>query len=197
MTATPQPPKKGSGWPSVSTNRAVERLGRNLERFPFKMARQLKAELNGWSNVSVCTIQKVCQRKLKMPSSSAAKKLLLTARMVRKRLQFAKSTEKDCEKVMFLDESTFRLVNPRAQRVRWPTQTNRYKQKYVVVNVKHSASVMVWGFFSGIGGRGSLYFLPPKTTKNGDRYIQMLKEKLLFWMNHHKASHFLQDGAPC
>ncbi len=60
---------------------------------------------------------------------------------------------------MFSDESTFRLVNPRAQRAR---QTNHYKQKYVVVNVKHSASVMVWGCFSGIGGRGSLYFLPPR-----------------------------------
>jgi hypothetical protein len=76
-------------------------------------------------------------------------------------------------------------------------QTNCYKQKYVVINVKHSASVMVWGCFSGVGGWGFLYFLPHKTTMNGERYIEMLKEKLLFWMNHQKASHFLQDGAPC
>ncbi len=75
---------------------------------------------------------------------------------------------------MFSDESTFRLVNPRAQRVRRPTMTNRYKQRYVVVNLKHSASVMVWGCFSSAGGRGSLYFLPPKMTMNGDRYMEML-----------------------
>jgi hypothetical protein len=50
---------------------------------------------------------------------------------------------------------------------------------------------MVWGCFSGFCGRGFLYFLPSKTTTNGDRYMEMLKE------NHHKASHFLQDGAPC
>jgi hypothetical protein len=39
---------------------------------------------------------------------------------------------------------------------------------------------MVWGCFSGNEGRGSLYFLPPKTTMNGDRYMAMLKEKLIF-----------------
>jgi hypothetical protein len=27
--------------------------------------------------------------------------------------------------------------------------------------------------------------------------MEMLREKLLFWMNHHKATHFLQDGALC
>jgi hypothetical protein len=73
---------------------------------------------------------------------------------------------------------------------------NRYKQHYVVVNIKHSTSIMVWVCFTGTGGRGSLYFLPPKTTMNGQRYMDM-KEKLVFWMRHHQATHFLQDGAPC
>jgi hypothetical protein len=80
----------------------VERLGRYLKRIPFKMARQLKAEVNGRSNVSVRTIQKVCQKKLKVQSCSAAKKPLITPRMVRKRLQFCKKyrswMEKDWEK---------------------------------------------------------------------------------------------------
>jgi transposase len=56
---------------------------------------------------------------------------------------------------------------------------------------------MVWGCFSGQGGRGSLYFLPPKVTMNSDRYIVMLQDKLLVGMRQHKAKHFLQDGAPC
>ncbi len=81
-------------------------------------------------------------------------------------------------------------MNPRAQRVRRYMQTNRYKQKYVVVNVEHSASIIVWGCFAGIGSRGSLYFLTPKITMNRNRYMEMLKEKL-------KASHFPQDGAVC
>ncbi len=99
LTTTSLPPKKRSGWPSVSTNREVDRVGCYLKQFLFKTAGQLKAEVNGWSNISIHTIQKVCQKKLKMPSHSAAKKLLLTARMVRKRLQFCKKyrswTEKD------------------------------------------------------------------------------------------------------
>jgi transposase len=200
-SATPPPPKKRSGRPSAATFREEERLRRYVLRYPFKTARELKKEVIGWSDISVRTIQKICQRKLGLPSRCAAKKPLLTARMVKKRIAFCKKyrswTEKDWERVMFSDESTFRLVNPRAQRVRRPTMTNRYKQRYVVVNVKHSASIMVWGCFSGAGGRGSLYFLPPKTTMNGDRYMEMLREKLIFWMDHHKATHFLQDGAPC
>ena len=56
---------------------------------------------------------------------------------------------------------------------------------------------MVWGCFSGKGGRGSLYFLPPKSTMNGDRYMEVLREKLFPWMELHKVDKFLQDGAPC
>ncbi len=62
---------------------------------------------------------------------------------------------------MFSDESTFRLVNPRSMKVRRPSTMSRDKQKYVVTNVKHSPSVMVWGCFSGKKGRGSLFFRPP------------------------------------
>jgi hypothetical protein len=86
----------------VSTNSEVERLGRYLKRIPFKMDRQLKAEVNGWSNVSVRTMQKVCQKNLEVSPRLAAKKPLITPRMVRKRLQFCKKyrswTEKDWEK---------------------------------------------------------------------------------------------------
>jgi hypothetical protein len=33
--------------------------------------------------------------------------------------------------------------------------------------------------------------------RNSYHYITMLKEELLFWMRHHRAKHFLQDGVPC
>lgn len=201
VDATPPPAKKRSGRPSLSTSKKQERLRRFVHRFPFKTAREIKEEVAGFANVSVRSIQRVCQKKLGIPSRCAAKKPLLTGKMIKKRLSFCRKhrswTEKDWERVMFSDESTFWLINPRAQRVRRPTLANRYKQRYVVDNVKHSASVMVWGCFTGSGGRGSLYFLPPKTTMNGQRYMDMLKEKLVFWMRHHRATHFLQDGAPC
>jgi hypothetical protein len=51
--------------------------------------------------------------------------------------------EKDWETVMVSDESMFRLINPQAQKVRRPSAMHRYKQRWVVVNVKHSTSVMM------------------------------------------------------
>jgi hypothetical protein len=53
------------------------------------------------------------------------------------------------------------------------------------------------GVFHWDRGAWLLYFLPPKTTMNGQRYMEMLKEKLVFWMHQHRATHFLQDRAPC
>ena len=79
------------------------------------------------------------------------------APMVKKWLAFCKThlhmTVEDCEDV--LDESIFRLINARAQKVRRGSSTNRYLQKYTVKTMKHPASVMIWGCFSGKGGRGS------------------------------------------
>ncbi len=98
---------------------------------------------------------------------------------------------------MFSDKSTFAIINPRAQKVRRPSFSSRYKQKFTVVNVKHSVNVMVWACFSGQGSRGSIFFLPPKTTMNSDRYMAMLDDKLFPFMEMHGATHFLQDGAPC
>jgi transposase len=201
LYATPPPPKKRSGRPRKTNFAQDDRLRRFILRHPFKTAREIKGELPGFADISVRTIQHLCQKRLGLPSRCAAKKPLLTAKMVKKRLAFCKKhrswTEKDWESVMFSDESTFRLINPRAQKVRRPSTMNRYKQRYVVVNVKHSASVMVWGCFCGNGGRGSLYFLPPKATMNGDRYMKVLEEKLFPWMERLGATKFLQDGAPC
>jgi hypothetical protein len=56
---------------------------------------------------------------------------------------------------------------------------------------------MVWGCFCCKEGRGYLYSLPPKATMNGDRFLNVLEEKLFPWIMRLKASKFLQDRAPC
>jgi transposase len=130
VEATLLPAKKRSGHPSLSTSKKVERLRCFVHRFPFKTAREIKEEVAGFANVSVRTIQHVCQKKLGLPSRCAAKKLLLTAKMIKKRLSFCRKhrswTEKDWERVMFSNESTFWLINPRVQRVRRPMLAIRY-----------------------------------------------------------------------
>ena len=55
---------------------------------------------------------------------------------------------------------------------------------------------MIWGAMSCFGPSG-LYFIPPNTTMNGLRYVELLKEKLKLHMDLHKCTIFMQDGAPC
>ena len=42
-----------------------------------------------------------------------------------------------------------------------------------------------------------MYLLPPKTTMNSVRYMEVLRSHLLPWMPRLGATKFLQDGAPC
>jgi hypothetical protein len=78
------------------------------------------------------------KRVYKILSIRVAKKPLLTEKMKKKRLAFAKKhrsrTERDWARVMYSDESTFRLVNPRSVMVRCLSGISRYKQKYTVKN---------------------------------------------------------------
>jgi hypothetical protein len=197
----PTPTTKRKGRISKITIRMKDRLRTFASRHPFKSARELKNEVMGWGNISVRRIQFILQKELKMPSRVAAKKPLLTDLMIKKRLRFCKKyrnwKEHDWRNVMYSDESTFRLLNPRGAKVRRPSNISRYKQRFTVPTVKHSPSVMVWGCFSGKLGRGGLYFLPPNTTMNGVRYKMVLENHLLPFMELHKTKWFLQDGAPC
>jgi hypothetical protein len=79
---------------------------------PLKTAKELKNEVAGWSHVSVRSIQDIVKKRLGMPSRCAAKKPLLTDKIVGKRMTFYKKhwawSKTDWEDVMFIDESTFR-----------------------------------------------------------------------------------------
>ena len=55
---------------------------------------------------------------------------------------------------------------------------------------------MVWGAMSR-NGVAALSFLPPKTTMNGPKYVQMLLEKLKLHLQVHNCQIFMQDGTPC
>ena len=192
---------KRSGRPRLATSKAERRLKLYVQKYPFKTTKELKREVHGWHAMSVRRIQMTLKERLGLPARSAATKPLLTPAMVRKRLAFCKNhlfmTEDDWENVMFSDESMFRLINPRAQTVRRSSTQRWYLQKFTVKKMKHPASVMIWGCFSGKGGQGSLYFLPLNCTMKMDRYMSVLEEKLFPWMGFHHVTQFLQDRAPC
>ena len=98
---------------------------------------------------------------------------------------------------MFSHESNFKVIRATArQTVHRPSGT-RFDPKFTRKTVKHPPGVMVWGCFSGLKGRGGLFFLPKGQTMNTDRYIECLNDHLLPFMRTHGCKRFLQDGAPC
>ena len=97
--------------------------------------------------------------------------------------------------MLFSDESTMRQFIPRKRHVRQPVG-KRFDEKYTAATMKHPPSQMILGAMSCFGHSG-LYFLPPNTTMNGPRYVELLQEKLKLHMDIHKRTIFMQDGAPC
>ena len=85
----------------------------------------------------------------------------------------------DWRKVMFSDESTFRLVRGRYKLVRRPSGVSRYDFRYIIKTVKHPKNVMMWGAFSGGKARGYIYFLPNNVTIKGDNYLRVLGHHML------------------
>ena len=70
------------------------------------------------------------------------------------------------------------------------------RDTYTIPTVKHPPNQMVWGAMSR-NGVVTLSFLPPGTTMNGPKYVQMLSEKLKLHLQVHNCQIVMQDGAPC
>jgi hypothetical protein len=86
--------------------------------------------------------------------------LLLTSALRKKRLAFARKYKNGnasyWRNVMYSDDSMFFLVYARSATVRCNKAMSRYRNNVVLETVGHSASVMVWGCFSGKRGREGL-----------------------------------------
>ena len=154
--------KIGSGRKRKTTARTDHLLRREVLLSPSITPASLKKKhpklLQG---VSIRTIQHRLKNDLGRPCRRSAKKPLLTKKMRKKRLTFAKNyqhwTPQQWQKVMFSDESTFRLVRGQSKVIRRPINVSRHDPRFIVKTVKHSDGVMVWGAFSGTHGRGGLY----------------------------------------
>lgn len=193
--------KKGTGAARKTTSRTDNILRREVMLDPSLTSALLKKKHPDLlQNVALRTIRHRLQKDLGLPARRAAKKPLLTKAMKKKRLNFCKTykhwTVVEWKKVMFSDESTFRLVRGESKIVRRPSSVSRYDPKYTVKTVKHPDSVMVWGAFSGNKGRGGLYFLPKNVTMRGTNYLEVLRDHMLPFWEIHESSYFMHDGAP-
>ena len=192
--------RKRSGRPRVSTAREDNLMRRIVMRSPTSSMKKIKAELLCRDRkVSHMTVSRRLSKEFNLKSYKPAKKPRLTPAMKAKRLQFANNhqrwTAQEWQNVLFSDESTFQQFAVRKSYVRRPSG-KRFDDIYTISSMKHPPSQMVWGAMCR-NGVAALSFLPPGTTMNGPKYVQMLSEKLKLHMQVHNCKIFMQDGAPC
>ena len=69
-------------------------------------------------------------------------------------------------------------------------------QRYIIPTGKNAAKLMVWGAIYE-KKRCGLSFMSEGTSNNGTAYPDVLKEKLLTFMNINRCIRFQHVGAPC
>ena len=162
--------------------------------------KKIRAEfLRRGRRINRMTVSRRLSKKFNLKSYKPAKKPRLTAAMKAKCLQFANNyqhwTAEQWGKVLFSDESTFQEFVVRKRHVRRPTG-KCFDERYTIPTVKQPPSQVIWGALSK-NGVATLSFVPPGTTINGPKYVQMLSEKLKLHLQVHNCQIFIQDGAPC
>ena len=164
-------------------------------RSPTSSMKKIRAELlRRGCRISHMTVSRSLCKEFNMKSYKPAKKPRLIAAMKAKGLKFANNHRhwiaEQWEKVLFSDESTFQQFVVRKRHVRRPTG-KRFDERYTIPTVKHHPSQM------SKNSVAALSFLPPGTTINGPKYVQMFSEKLKLHLQVHNCQIFMQDGAPC
>ena len=135
--------KIGSGRKRKTTARTDHLLRQEVLLRPSITPASLKKKhLKLLERVSIRTIQHWLKNDLGLPCRRAAKKLLLTEKMRKKKITFAKNYQQ-WQKVMFSDKSTFQLVREQSKVIRRPINIPKHDPWYAVKTVKHSDGVMV------------------------------------------------------
>ena len=189
-----------SGRPRKTSVRDDRVLKMIVQKNPRASLPKLSCELRtAGINVSTNRISRRLSNELGLKSYRPAKKPRLSPAMAAKRLHFARqyahySTD-DWSKIMWTDESTFEQFGTRAKHIRRPVG-QRYKMQYTVQTMKHPIKQMIWGAIS-VHGKAGLFFLPKGTTMNGNRYLNLLKDKLETDFAIHGTTTLMHDGAPC
>uniref|UniRef100_A0A3B5RBS0 Paired domain-containing protein n=1 Tax=Xiphophorus maculatus TaxID=8083 RepID=A0A3B5RBS0_XIPMA len=194
---------KASGRPR-KTSKRQDRL---LKVFQLRDRATGSAELaQEWQQAGVSASARTVRRRLLeqgLVSRRAAKKPLLSRKNIRDRLIFCKRyrewTAEDWGKVIFSDESPFRLFGTSGKQLVQRRQGERYHQSCLMPTVKHPETIHVWGCFSA-KGVGSLTVLPKNTAMNKEWYQNVLREQLLPTVQKQFGDEqwlFQHDGAPC
>ncbi|CAJ0924187.1 unnamed protein product [Ranitomeya imitator] len=195
--------KKAPGRPRKTS----KRQDRILKLFQLRDRTTSSAELaQEWQQAGVSASARTVRRRLfeqGLVSRRAAKKPLLSRKNIRDRLIFCKRyrewTAKDWGKVIFSDESPFRLFGTSGKQLIRRRRGEHYHQSCLMPTVKHPETIHVWGCFSA-KGIGSLTVLPKNTAMNKEWYQNVLQEQLFPTVQEQFGAQqclFQHDGAPC
>uniref|UniRef100_A0A087XF70 Transposase Tc1-like domain-containing protein n=1 Tax=Poecilia formosa TaxID=48698 RepID=A0A087XF70_POEFO len=150
-----------------------------------------------WQQAGVSASVRTVRRRLLeqgLVPRRAAKKPLLSRENIRDRLIFCKRyrewTAEDWGKVIFSDESPFRLFGTSGKQLVRRRRGERYHQSCLMPTVKHPETIHVWGCFLA-KGVGSLTVLPKNTAMNKE-LLPTVQEQFgdEQWLLQH-------DRAPC
>ena len=96
---------------------------------------------------------------------------------------------------MFSDETQISQFYAFCKHVCRPLK-KRDSPRCIAPTVKNAAKVMVWEAICA-NGRCGIWFMPEGTSVNETVYLNVLKQKLLIFMEINRCTHFQHDGAPC
>ena len=130
---------------------------------------------------------------------SAKKKPFISEQNQKKRYgwcRMRKSWITEWEKIIWSDESRYELFNNDSRNWVWRKKDERFKIDCLKPTVKNSIGIMVWGCFCN-NKLGPLVLI--EGTLNSDRYIELLEEYLLPFLNNLDVENhiFQDDNAPC
>lgn len=197
---TSSPKREASGRKPIITPRVKRSLILECKKNRKQSSKHLQTFLQS-KNIDVSSS---CVRRHLISAGYVArrpcKKPLLDAGQRQRRLAWAKEhqswTSNDWEKVCFSDESSFHIMDDKAQYVRRKSG-EQFLPECTVKTVKHPTSIMVWSMIS-IHGVGRLDVV--EGTMNQDKYIEVIKKKVIPDLKRlfpAKDGIFQQDGAPC
>ena len=176
-------------------DRHLDTMRRSVTASPGIKVTEMKTNNLSLQHLSVKRMQEILQKKLGFRVCRKAKKPLLTPRTIDDRIRFCNMyqhwTEQDWLRILFSDESTFRVrVKLGSYWVRRPRASDRFNPRFTFRRNRQEQGVTVWGCFSG-HGRGNLVFLPHKAMMNTTRYITVLECEVVPTMAAHGCTEYL------
>lgn len=204
--------KKRSGKPKKLTNRDERSLVKIIKENRGNTLEEVTEKFNTAMKISVSnrTVQRTLH-KMGYSGHAAKKKPLVSEKNRKKRLgwcRMRRNWNSEWNKIVWSDESRFELFNNDSQNWVWRKKDEKYNVDCLKPTVKHSIGIMVWGCFCD-NKLGPLVLV--EGTLNSDKYIELLKNHLLPFLNHLNEEEelipwyffqeenyiFQDDNAPC